>query len=114
MLRKELDAVLSKLLAASSTTGVISLDAVGEAVGTLSVSTGEIDALLGALEAQGRHIASPEGGAGEGHLKRVVAAVRVLKRDEAHRPTLRDVAVQAGLSRSDVLQALALLHIMQR
>lgn len=114
MKRPELAAVLAKLIADSERTRVIPLDAIGEAIGTNAISTDEIDALFTALEQRGRMIASPAGGSGEALLKRVVTAARELKRDAPRRLTIEDVAQQAGLTREQVISALALLHIMQR
>ncbi|MET0283643.1 MAG: hypothetical protein ABW352_04215 [Polyangiales bacterium] len=114
MKRPELAAVLAKLIVDSERTRVIPLDAIGEAIGTHLVSTDEIDALFSALEQRGRTIASPAGGTGEGLLKRVVAAARELKREAPRRLTIDEVAQQAGITRDQVISALALLHIMQR
>ena len=105
--------VLERLLAESADSGRVSLDAVGEAVGALAVSTDEIDALLLALEAAGREVVTPEGQA-ELHLKRVVLAARGLKMKLARRPTLAEVAEEAGISAEQALVALALLRVMQR
>lgn len=114
MKRPELAAVLAKLIADSELTRVIALDAIGEAIGTHAISTDEIDALFSALEQRGRTIASPAGGKVEGMLKLVVGAARELKRAAPRRLTIDDVALQAGLTREQVISALALLHIMQR
>jgi len=113
-LRSELMAVLAALLDLSETSRMVALDAVGRALGALSVSTDEIDALLSALEAHGRTVESPAGGASEQHLRRVVIAARELKQKSARRPTVAEVGAHAGLSRDQVLLALALLRIMQR
>jgi hypothetical protein len=112
-LRKELALVLERLLRESASSGRLSLDAVGEAVGALAVSTDEIDALLVALEAEGREVVAPEGKA-ELHLKRVVLAARSLKTRLARRPTLAEVAAEAEISAEQALVALALLRVMQR
>ena len=112
-LRKELSLVLDRLLADSASSRRLSLDAVGEALGTLAVSTDEIDALLVALEAAGREVVAPEGKA-ELHLKRVVLAARSLKTRLARRPTLAEVAEEAEISAEQALVALALLRVMQR
>lgn len=114
MKRPELAAVLARLIAESEQTRLVTLDAIGEAVGTHAVSADEIDALFAALEARGRTIASPAGGNGEQLLQSVVKAARELKGNSPRRLTIDDVARQAGLSREQVIAALALLHIMQR
>lgn len=113
-LRSDIEPVLTQLLTASQTTGKIELDAIGHALGTLAVSTDDIDALLTQLETRGREIISPSGGGTEKHLKLVVAAARTLKTTRARRPTLSEVATQAGLTPQQALVALALLRVMQR
>ncbi|HEY6882151.1 MAG TPA: hypothetical protein VI299_29175 [Polyangiales bacterium] len=93
---------------------MITLDAIGDAIGAHAVSTDEIDALFTSLEARGRTIAAPAGGEGEQWLKRVIQAARELKQAAPRRLTIDDVAQHAGLPRQRVISALALLHIMQR
>ena len=113
-LRPELDRILTQLLAASEDDRRVELDAIGEALGVLSVSTDEIDALIGALEAQGREVVAPSGGGVEQHLGSVVKAVRALSTTLARKPTLDEVAAQAGIGVDQVRMALALLRVMQR
>lgn len=113
-LRSDLMPVLNKLLAASADSGTVTLDAVGESLGALAVSTDDIDALLTALETRGMEIVAPAGGGAEAHLKRVVAAARALKAQLNRRPSLSEVAAHAELAPQDALVALALLRIMQR
>jgi len=110
----DLQQVVSRLLAESAQERTIALDQIGDALGTLAVSTDEIDTILKQLEARGRSVVSPPGGGGEARLKRVVDAVRTLKQESVVRPTLSAVAARAQLSRDEVLGALFLLRIMQR
>ena len=111
--RVELDLALSRLLTQSERSLLVTLDEVGEALGTLSVSTDEIDALLSALEAAGRSVVGPTGEGAERLLARVVRGAREL-RAGGERPTLARVAEQAGITREQALAALALLRVMQR
>lgn len=114
-LRPELLLVLETLLAASESTQQVELDAIGVAVGVLSASTDDIDALMCELEARGRKIVAPSGGGAERHLGQVVAAARRLKLAALRgKPSLQEVAIEAGLSEEQVLVALALLRVMQR
>lgn len=113
-LRSELASVLSKLLLASEASMKVELDAIGVAIGTLAVSTDDIDALLRELERHGREVLAPSGGGTEQHLGRVVAAARTLKTRLPRRPTLVEVAEEAQLSVEQTLLALALLRVMQR
>ena len=102
------------LLAQSEDGRQVSLDQVGEAIGARAVSTDEIDALFSALEAKQRRIVGPEGGGGEGRLKRVVEAARALRAELARKPSESEVAERAQLTVVQVQHALALLRVMQR
>jgi len=113
-LRHDLERVLSALLAESAASGKVEIDAIGAALGTLAVSTDDIDALLRALETRGREVVAPTGGGAEAHLRQVVAAARALKARLSRRPTLSEVAQEAKLTSEQALVALALLRIMQR
>lgn len=113
-LRVELQNVVTKLLVESERTTDVALDHIGDALGTLSVSTDEIDGIFKELENAGRRVVAPPGGGGEARLKRVIDAARALKQESTTRPTLRAVCERAELTRDDVLNALFLLRIMQR
>jgi 2-hydroxychromene-2-carboxylate isomerase len=113
-LRSELQAIVDDLLAASAASNEVALDAVGQAIGTRAITPVEIDAMLAALEAKGRTIAGPHGGAGEEHLKAVVAAARSLAAELGRPASVEQIAIRAGLSTDEVRHALALLKVMQR
>lgn len=113
LVRPLLQPVLAALLADSEHDHLVTLDAVGEALGTLAITPEDIDALLAALEAAGRNIVGPEGGGGEARLLRVLAAARAL-RDEGTRPSVPAIAVRTGLREDEVRSALALARVMQR
>jgi aspartokinase-like uncharacterized kinase len=102
------------LLRESEQQSEIALDHIGDAVGTLAVSTDEIDAIFKQLEAAERHVVAPPGGGGEARLKRVIDAARTLKQESTARPTLSAVASRAELTQDEALGALYLLRIMQR
>lgn len=113
-LRPELAAIVQTLLASSKDSREVTLDAIGEAIGTRAVSSPEIDAMIGALEIKGRKVTGPRGGDGEVQLKAVVAAARELTPVLGRKPTAAEIATHAGLSAEQVRHALDLLTIMQR
>lgn len=113
-MRAELQAIVDALLASSADSREVSLDALGEAIGARAITSEEIDAMIGALEAAGRKIIGPEGGAGEALLKDVVAAARALAPELGRKPTVAEIAAKSGLSAAQVHHALALLKVMQR
>jgi hypothetical protein len=113
-LRPELAAIVDQLLAASAPKETISLDALGDVIGTRAISADEIDAMMRALEAHDRVIGAPEGGGGEEHLRTVIATARALSRSLGRRPTIAEIASQASIAERDVRHALFLARIMQR
>jgi hypothetical protein len=106
--------VVHRLLAASELSREVSLDELGDALGTLSASYPEIDAMIALLEAQARHVAAPAGGSGEAHLAQVVSAAKTLSAQLGRRPSVAEIAPLAGLSIEQVKHALVLARIMQR
>jgi biotin operon repressor len=113
-LRPELLRVVVALCSARPTGEAVSLDELGDALGTLSVSTDEIGLVMDALEARGLRVEAPAGGGLELHLRSVVLAAGALRATLTRRPTVREVAEHAGITERDVRHALALLRIMQR
>jgi hypothetical protein len=113
-LRAELRSIVDKLVAVSSSTREVSLDALGNAIGTLAVSYTEIDAMISALEARGRHVTAPSSGRGEAHLASVLTAARALSSELGRRPSTAEIALRAGLSADQVKHALVLARVMQR
>ena len=114
MLRRELQAIVEALLVASERSHAVTLDAVGQAIGSRSITSTEIDAMFAALAARGRTVTGPQGGAGEDRLKAVVTAARHLAGELGRPGSLNEVADRAGLSVVEVRHALTLLQVMQR
>ena len=113
-MRPDLQSIVDALLASSASSFEVSLDAMGEAIGARAIASEEIDAMIVALEAAGRKVTAPGGGAGEDRLKAVVAAARSLGPELGRKPTIAEIAARSGLSADEVGHALALLKVMQR
>lgn len=113
-MRAELQSIVDRLLASSAESGEVHLDEVGEAIGARAITTPEIEAMLDAIDAAGRKLVGPSGGAGEDRLKAVVAAARALALTLGRRPTVAEIAAESGLSEAAVKHALALVRVMQR
>ncbi len=132
-LRPALVALVERLHAETPEGAHVSLDALGEAIGTAKVDATEIDAMIAALEAKGRVVgdaraptheeaaagddARPRTGAlapGEKHLARVLAAARVLREELGRTPTRAEIAARAGLDEAEVAHALALAATLKR
>jgi hypothetical protein len=112
--KPELQAVLDSLLAESRETSEVSLDALGEALGTHAISTDDVDEIMRALEEAGRKVIGPEGGGGEGRLKIVLSTARALVAELGRKPRVDEIAQRSGLTIEEVRQALALSQVMQR
>lgn len=115
-LRTELAAIVERLANAATlaVSTEVALDALGEAIGARSVSSEEIDAMIGALEARGLQVTGPQGGDGEERLRTVVATARSLQIELGRRPTTSEIADRSGLTAVAVRHALSLARVMQR
>lgn len=113
-MRSDLASVVATLLAESERTREVTLDAIGDAIGTRAASAEDVDAILRELESRGRRIVGPEGGTGEAHLKTVLTTARALLAELGRKPTIAEIAQRAAMSEPDVRHALFLSRIMQR
>jgi hypothetical protein len=113
-LRPALEAVVKRLLASSEDGRAVTLDAIGEALGTEPVSGEEVDAMMSALEASGRAIRGPEGARGAEALRVILPAAKALAARLGRRPTLEEIAAETSLGVDDVRHALALGSVMGR
>lgn len=109
----DLQTIIDRLLADNTDTGQVTLDAIGEALGTRPTSADEVGAILEAIEAAGRTIVEPPHD-GPRDLARVLIAVRVLKVRLGRNPILAEIAVEAGLPLGTVRAALLLGRVMGR
>jgi hypothetical protein len=113
-LRRELRAIVDRLVASSAASRQISLDALGQAIGLQAVSYAEIDQMISAIEARDRRVEATTEGRGEEYLKLVIGAVRSLSGELGRRPSLSEIALRTRLSLDQVRHALLLARIMQR
>ena len=111
-LRAELQEIVERLLQEHA--DQITLDQIGDAIGVRAVSTGEVDAMIDALEAAGREVAAGDKPRGEEHLHQVIRSIRELSAQLGRRPSQAEIAEHAGLTAADVSHALQLARIMQR
>jgi len=110
-LRPELGDLLDELLRRPES--ALSLDSIGDAIGTRAVTSDEIGALFDALEAAGRSIAPPPTSARQS-LIGVLGSARQLKQELGRSPTSLEIAARSGLSTDDVRLALLFARILQR
>jgi hypothetical protein len=111
-IRPGLEPVLRALLARPS--DAVSLDEIGEAIGTVAVSMADIEALFSALEAHGKRIAEPPAAAVSASLHVVLRAARDHVRETGETPAPADIARRAGLPLDEVRRALLFASVVQR
>lgn len=106
--------VLEALIAQGEASGEVSLDAVGDAIGTRMASAADVEALVTALEAKGIHVVAEAEAVGEANLGRVLEAARALRAELGRAPNVRELAGATGLDEPHVRHALGLARVMQR
>jgi hypothetical protein len=107
-------AIYRALLAEFPTsTAVVTLDRLADAIGAQAVTLADIEAIIEALEASGRRV--------EAELKdppialaRVLATVRSFSAAAGRRPTLLEIAQQSGQSLAEVRFALLYARVLVR
>jgi hypothetical protein len=112
--RFDVEGFVDALLAGTNEGDVVTLDAIGEAIGTRLVTQDEIDAILTAVETRGRRVPSPESGRGEADLAQVIGAARTLRAELGRPPRPDEIAARTQIAIDDVKNALALVRIIQR
>jgi hypothetical protein len=111
-MRPELEAVLRDLLARGA--GAVSLDDIGDAIGTIGVGVEDVEELFAALERHGRVIAEPDSSSLAATLAVVLAAARDLRRERGTVPSPPEIAARAGLPLAAVRRALLFASVVQR
>ncbi len=113
-LRPALQAVVDALLAASEDARRVSIDEVGEALGTEVATGADVEMIFDALEAAGRTIVSPEDGDLKERLRAVLEAARAIAAAAGRRATVAEIASATGLAEGRVRHALAFGRILGR
>ena len=113
-LRPALQVIVRSLLADTAVSGKITLDEIGVALDTLSVTTLEIDEVMVALEAAGRTIEAPEGQHGEKALHVVLKTAREMHAELGRFPSPLEISLRAKMPLDQVQHALALAKVMAR
>lgn len=106
--------VLEALLSGSAPGSELSLDSVGEAVGSRAVTAEEIAWLIDRLEAEGRSVGGPPSPSQIGALTRVLGSARSLRASLGRAATVAEIAEGTGMSEAEVRRALLLGKVMGR
>ena len=93
---------------------VLSLDQIGEALGTARVTPDEIDELLFWLERHGRPIGDPVEKGAAALLAEVLSIARTLRAELGRSPQPREIAERGALSIEAVQRALWFARVLQR
>lgn len=86
----------------------LTLDELSEELVNKPVTYGDIDELIGALEAAGVDLEGPEPPARADELARVLEAARALTTETGQRPSAEEIGRRAGLTPAAVRRALQL------
>ena len=113
-LSPRLAGIVATLLAKSERSRRVSIDALGDAFGTGSASSVEVEAVMIALEARGRSITAPKGGDGAARLADVLTAARALQAELGRAPRVDEIATRAALASRVVWRALAFARVLGR
>jgi hypothetical protein len=113
-MRPALEVVVATLLARSEDGRTVTLDEVGDALGTEVATADDVDAILTRLEAAGRTIAPLPTGDPKERLRVVIAAARLIEARTGRKPTPAGIAQETGLDVGAVRAALMLGRVMGR
>jgi hypothetical protein len=105
---------LDGLLARSEDARKVTLDEIGDAIGTGAVDANQIDFILGDLESKGRTIVAPSGQNGVAALMKILPAARALQKELGRTARVNEIAERTGLSDEEVRRALLLARVMAR
>ena len=101
---------LDHLLETSAEDRRVTLDAIGDAIGSGAIDTAQIEQLLNELESKGRTVVAPEGGAGVASLRKVLPAARAIASEIGRTARIGDIAARTGLSEDEVRAAREVLE----
>lgn len=105
---------LDDLLKQSEDARKVTLDQIGEALGATAVDATQIDALLTALEDEGRTIVAPTGQNGVAALMKILPAARALGTELGRTARVNEIAERTGMTEDAVRAALLLARVMAR
>lgn len=109
-----LKSALDDLLRRSEDAGRVTLDEIGDAIGSGAVDTNQIDFILGELESRGRRIVAPSGQNGVSALMKILPAARKLGTELGRTARVAEIAERTGLGEDEVRRALLLARVMAR
>lgn len=110
-LRPLVERVVQQLLTETPPGDLITLDAIAGAVGTARVAYEAVEAIIEALEAEGREVGEPPADLAA-DLRRVLETARSLHGKLGRTPRIGEIAAESGLSSAAVATALRFSQIL--
>ena len=111
--RATVSGIVERLLATTMPGQAVSLDTVGDVVGSLPVTYEQIGAIIDALEGAGRTIAQAEIDVADA-LRRVLSAAREARAAGSATPSVQQLQQATGLDRTTVLASLRFADTLKR
>ena len=106
--------IADELLAESEDSRTLTIDRIGEALGTEVAGPDDIDALFDVLEHAGRTVSAPEDSDLRARLASVLAAARAIGARLGRRATVAEIAAETGHGADRVRHALAFGRVLGR
>lgn len=106
MVRPLADSILSDLLARHRSEGRVHLNDIAEVIGGRAVTPEEIEAIIDGLEAEGLRVGEPLDGQDVNLMQMVLGSARRLRERLGRRPTVVEIAADAGCPEHVVRRAL--------
>ncbi len=95
-MRPIVEEILSALLARHREGGHVHLNDIAEVIGTTPVSQEEVEAIVERLEAEGLRVGEPLDGGDVRVMRAVLGSARRLRERLGRRPTVEEIAADAG------------------
>ncbi len=105
-MRPVIEAILQELLGRHRASGRVHLNDLGEVIGARAVTQEEIEQIVDRLEAEGLRVGEALDGEDVGVMQRVLASARRLRASLGRRPTVGEIAGDAGCAEHEVRRAL--------
>jgi hypothetical protein len=105
-MRPAIDAIVQELLRRHRASGRVHLNDLGEVIGVQAVTQAEIEEIVDRLEAEGLRVGEALDGEDVSVLRAVLDAARRLEGSLGRRPTVSEIAREAGCADHEVRRAL--------
>jgi len=105
-MRPAIEAIVEQLLRRHRASGRVHLNDLGEVIGVQAITQAEIEEIVDRLEAEGLRVGEALDDEDVSVLRAVLDAVRRLRASLGRRPTVAEIAREAGCAEHEVRRAL--------